>query len=149
MSSRERVHMSQEEVARFLDEHVKLQVSTLDRDGSPHLTTLFYAVLDGRVTFWTYGSSQKAVNLRRDPRIAVLVEDGIDYSQLRGVSLTGRAELIDDPERVMALGLRLAERLSGDLDEARRAVVEKQAPKRIAVVVNPEQERSWDHRKLA
>ena len=77
---------------------MKVQVATIGPDGAPHLTTLFYVLDEGRIAFWTYGSSQKVKNLRRDPRITCLVEDGDDYFELRGVSITGRARLIEDYE---------------------------------------------------
>ena len=47
----------------------------------------------GRIAFWTYGRSQKIRNLERDPRISLLVEDGEDYFELRGVSISGTAEM--------------------------------------------------------
>ena len=66
-----------------------MQVASVGHDGAPHLTTLFYVVRDGRIAFWTYGRSQKIRNLERDPRVSCLVEDGVDYFELRGVSITG------------------------------------------------------------
>ena len=38
--------------------------------------------------------SQKAVNLRRDPTITVMIEDGHTYDTLRGVSIDGTANTI-------------------------------------------------------
>ena len=73
-----------------------MQVASIGTDGVPHLTTLFYVVRDGRIAFWTYGRSQKIRNLERDPRVSALVEDGVDYFELRGVSITGRAEIVRD-----------------------------------------------------
>ena len=59
------VRMSPDEVAAFLDESMKVQVATVNPDGSPHLTTLFYVMHEGRIAFWTYASSQKIKNLER------------------------------------------------------------------------------------
>ena len=89
MSARDGVRMGDGEVAGFLGDHLKVQVASIGRDGAPHLTTLFYVVLDGRIAFWTYARSQKIRNLERDPRVSALVEDGTDYFELRGVSITG------------------------------------------------------------
>ena len=52
---------------------------------------------DGRLGFETFAKSQKIQNLRRDPRITALVEDGDVYEQLRGVELVGTAEVTEDP----------------------------------------------------
>jgi nitroimidazol reductase NimA-like FMN-containing flavoprotein (pyridoxamine 5'-phosphate oxidase superfamily) len=54
--------MDDDEIAAFLDQNLKVQVATTGRDGVPHLTTLFYVLDEGRIAFWTYGSSQKIRN---------------------------------------------------------------------------------------
>ena len=134
---------------------MKVQVGTVGVDGSPHLTTLFYVVEDGRLAFWTYSASQKVVNLRRDPRISCLVEDGDDYFELRGVSIRGRARLVEDHEAVRALGSRIVRRMAGDtsgeldLGDLGDEIVEKQARKRVGVLVEPARVASWDHSKMA
>lgn len=146
---RDQIRMTDDELWRFVEEQRSLQVATLGRDGAPHLTTLWFAVVDGDVVFETFTKSQKIVNLRRDPRIAVLVEDGRSYGELRGVSINGRAELHSDPETVHPYALAVMRRNQPEipeekLDEAARVL----AAKRTAVVVKPEKIVSWDHRKL-
>ena len=153
MAGRDAVRMGDAEIGDFLGDHLKVQVASLGRDGAPHLTTLFYVVLDGRIAFWTYARSQKIRNLERDPRVSALVEDGTDYFELRGVSITGTAELVRDPGRVLEIGSAVAVRMVGaksldDLGDVGRELVQKQAAKRVAVVVRPDHVASWDHRKL-
>jgi PPOX class probable F420-dependent enzyme len=142
--------MSDEDVAELVGSAAKVQVATLNPDGSPHLTTLFHVVRDGRIAFWTYAASQKVRNLERDPRITCLVEDGEDYFALRGVSVSGRAEILRDPDDVRSVGQAVADRMAGgvDLGEAGRAEVERQVAKRVAVVVTPHRTASWDHGRL-
>ncbi len=113
MSTRDTVKMGDDEVAALLEENLKVQVATTGPDGVPHLTTLFYVVQDGRIAFWTYGSSQKIRNLERDPRLSVLVEDGVDYFELRGVSIIGKAELVREPDRIREIGSAVATRMVG------------------------------------
>ena len=153
-SARDAVRMSDREIADFLADNLKVQVASIGSDGAPHLTTLFYVLVDGRIAFWTYARSQKIRNLERDPRVSCLVEDGTDYAELRGVSLTGTAELVRDAGRIFEIGSAVACRMVGatsldDLGELGRSMVEKQATKRIAVVVHPDRVASWDHRKMA
>ena len=156
-SGRGRVAMSDAEIEEFLAGDMKVQVATVGPDGAPHLTTLFYVLDRGRVAFWTYGSSQKIKNLRRDPRISCLVEDGEDYFELRGVSITGRAVLVEEYDEIKALGARMTQRMAAgmtgmgadaDLGELGDQIVEQQARKRVGVVVEPEKVASWDHRKM-
>ena len=147
---RDLVKMTGAEVAEFLTESKKVQVATVNPDGSPHLTTLFYVVEDGRIAFWTYGRSQKIKNLERDPRITCLVETGDDYFELRGVSVSGTAELVTDEARIREIGTAVASRMvdGADLGDIGRDEVERQVKKRVGVVVVPSRTASWDHRKM-
>ena len=60
---------------------------------------MWYAVVDGEIWLETKAKSQKAVNVKRDPRVSFLIEDGDTYDTLRGVSFEGIAEIVDDPGR--------------------------------------------------
>ncbi len=143
--------MSEAEIEDFLADNMKVQIATIGPDAMPHLTTLFYVLEDGRLAFWTYGASQKVVNLRRDPRISCLVEDGEDYFELRGVSIQGKARLIEEYDDIRALGLRVARRMAGDVDlgDFGDEIVDKQARKRVGIVVEPSKVASWDHSKMS
>ncbi|MBS4754325.1 pyridoxamine 5'-phosphate oxidase family protein [Nocardioides sp. zg-ZUI104] len=152
-SGRDRVRLGEDEVAALLAENLKVQVAANGHDGLPHLTTLFYVVRDGRIAFWTYGRSQKIRNLERDPRISALVEDGTDYFELRGVSIRGRAEIVRDRATILEIGSAVVARMAGvdsleALGDLGRETVEKQATKRVGVIVHPEKVASWDHRKM-
>ena len=152
-SGRDTVALTEDEVQGLLEENLKVQVAANGHDGFPHLTTLFYVVEDGKIAFWTYGRSQKIRNLERDPRVTALVEDGTDYFELRGVSIQGRAEIITDHDRIFEIGSRVATRMLNAesfeaLGDFGRETVEKQATKRVAVIIHPEQVASWDHRKM-
>ena len=153
MSGRDAVRLTDDEVQTLLADNLKVQVASIGPDGVPHLSTLFYVVRDGRIVFWTYGRSQKIKNLERDPRVSALVEDGVDYFELRGVSIQGRAEIIRDYDEIYAVGSQVATRMVAAetfeaLGDFGRKTVEKQARKRVAVVIHPETVASWDHRKL-
>ena len=153
MSGRDAVRLTDEEVQALLAENLKVQVASIGPDGVPHLSTLFYIVRDGRIAFWTYGKSQKIVNLRRDPRVSALVEDGVDYFELRGVSITGRAEIVRDHDEIYSLGSEVATRMVAAesfeaLGDLGRETVEKQVRKRVGVIVHPEKVATWDHRKM-
>ncbi|MFC5731314.1 MULTISPECIES: pyridoxamine 5'-phosphate oxidase family protein [Nocardioides] len=153
MSSRDQVKLSEEEILALLGENLKVQVAANGHDGFPHLTTLFYIVRDGRIAFWTYGRSQKIRNLERDPRVTALVEDGVDYFELRGVSIEGRAEIVRDYDQILDIGSAVATRMFGaesfeSLGDIGRQTVEKQATKRVGVIIHPEKVASWDHRKM-
>lgn len=150
---RDVVRMSEAETAALLDANLKVQVASINADGSPHLSTLFYVVQDGRIAFWTYAKSQKIRNLERDPRVSALVEDGVDYFELRGVSVTGRAEIVRDTDAIRVIGRAVVTRMLAAesfeaLGDLGRDTVEKQVTKRVGVVVHPAKVATWDHSKL-
>jgi len=149
-SSRDAVKMTEGELDDFLESNMKVQVATIGPDGQPHLTTLFYVMVDGQMFFWTYGRSQKIQNLRRDPRVTCLVEDGEDYFELRGATIFGKARLLEDYDQLVDLGGRVARRMAGDVDlgDFGDQIVAKQATKRVGVIVEPDRIATWDHRKM-
>jgi len=143
--------MSEAELAAFLDEQRTLIVATNGRDGWPHLMPLWFTVRDGEPWAWTYARSQKVRNLERDPRVTWQVESGTSYERLRGVMAKARVELVRDVEAVSAFGVELFERYTGSspLGPEVRAMVEAQAPKRVALrFVAVEPPVTWDHAKL-
>ena len=148
-SRRELIRMTDEEVDAFLHERQTMNIATFNHDGSIHLVAMWYGFLDGAPAFETFAKSQKVQNLRRDPRITGLVEDGDQYDQLRGVELVGTAEVIDDPAPLMVVARNVVERYYGVTDEAQVAeVAQMLARKRSCIRVNVERVVSWDHRKL-
>lgn len=145
--------MSEDEVLAFLDEQLVVTCASIGRDGRPHLMPLWYVVREGTLWAWTYGKSQKVVNLRRDPRATLQVEAGEGrYDQLRGVMIEADAVLHEDLDTVAALGAEILSRYSGgdatSLRSEGREVVMAQAPKRVGLEFRETRRVTWDHRKL-
>jgi len=140
--------MSDDEISAFLEAGRDLQVASINADGTPHLVTMWYAMQDGEIAFWTYGKSQKIINLRRDPRLSVLVATGEVYEQLKGVSIQGQAEIVDDPDDVLRYGEAVYERYWGPLNDTVLEGVRAMGAKRVVIVVKPDKILSWDHSKL-
>lgn len=140
--------MTEAEIAEFVEHGRIATMGTIGPSGLPHLVAMWYAVLDGQIWFETKTKSQKAVNLRRDDRLTVLIEDGHTYDQLRGVSLEGRGVLLDDPDTSLRVGISVWERYYGPYTEEARPAVEALMNKRVMVRVDVDRVRSWDHRKL-
>ena len=147
-SRRNQIALTEEEMTQFMADGWTLQVASIGHNGYPHLVAMWYAVIDGQVWFETKAASQKAVNLRRDPRVTILIEDGLTYDKLRGVSLEGTAEVVEDPDTLWKVGISVWERYNGPYTEEMRPLVEFMLHKRIAVRVDASRIRSWDHRKL-
>jgi hypothetical protein len=160
VKERDRVAMTSGEIAAMLAASRKVQLASIGPGGWPHLVTMYYVLIDGKIAFWTYRASQKAVNLARDPRISCLVESGDGYFDLRGVQVQGVVRTIEDQDGVREIGrgitaaigsdlaggtaLAGADAPAGPLDE----YVQRAARKRLGYVVEPRRVISWDHSKL-
>jgi PPOX class probable F420-dependent enzyme len=147
-NQRAAIQMSDEEVATFIEQQRSATIATVGPSGLPHLVAMWYAVIDGQVWIETKAKSQKVVNLRRNDNFSFLVEDGLTYDQLRGVSLEGRGVVIDDADALWKVGVSVFERYTGPYTEELRPFVEVMLHNRVAVRLDVERVRSWDHRKL-
>jgi PPOX class probable F420-dependent enzyme len=149
MKRRNLIEMTPAERQRFLAERKTIVLSTIDRHGYPHSIAMWYEIdPDGSLVMTTYAKSQKAVNIRRNPKVAVMVEAGETYDQLRGVLIRGRAELIHDVERCAAVLGRIHRKMGGAMPEGIEDAMKAQARKRVIIRVVPERTSSWDHSKL-
>lgn len=148
-NERAKIVMTDDEITQFIERSRTATMATVLPNGRPHLVAMWYAVLDGEIWFETKAKSQKAVNLRRDPTITVMIEDGQTYNSLRGVSIDGRAEIVDaDPELLLRVGISVWERYTGPYTDDMKPYVDQMMNNRIAVRVVPSRLRSWDHGKL-
>jgi PPOX class probable F420-dependent enzyme len=147
MSRRDQIRMTPDEVEAFLQGRHTMTLASIGADGRPHLAAMWYGFHDGAPAVWTYGKSQKVVNLKRDPRITAMVESGETYDQLRGVELVGTARVVDDRDTVIAVGRNVSERYSGGVSVPDE-ILQAMGAKRVAIVIDVDKVVSWDHSKL-
>ncbi|MDI2131803.1 pyridoxamine 5'-phosphate oxidase family protein [Yinghuangia seranimata] len=148
VKQRDKVRMTDEEVEAFLNERHSMTMSTLNADGSIHSIGMWYGFLEGEIGLESKAKAQKILNLRRNPNITLLVEEGDYYEELRGVSIVGTAEIVEDPDRIWELGVSVFSRYSMPYTEALRPAVEMMLNKRVVIKVTPKKIVTWDHRKL-
>lgn len=142
---RELIQLTPEEQAAFLRHHHKAAFATIDKDGFPHVVGMNYVVKDGAFYMTSYGKAQKVLNVRRNPKVALMVETGDSYAELQGVMVRGHCEIIEDAEAVKAV---FAFRTDGRDTKAPAPGAVASAPKRVVLKVIPRRVTSWDHRKL-
>jgi PPOX class probable F420-dependent enzyme len=153
MSRRDQIRMTEGEVREFLADAQTIVINSIGPDGVPHPMPMWFGVEDdGAIVMTTFRKSQKVKNLERDPRVSLLVEDGTVYSELRGVVIYGKAEIIDDTDRVLDILSTVAMANQPDVDEEGMKAVRQgllsTAKKRVGIRIRPERIVSWDHRKL-
>ena len=148
-SRRASIALTDTEQQQFLEDGWTLQVASIGPKGFPHLVAMWYVMIDGKIHFTTFGKSQKIVNLRRDPKISVMLESGKGYAELKGMVIEGNAELIEDPPftaKVMGLVGQKYNGIPAPTETPEAAL--KVASKRVVVRIDPIDIYSWDHTKL-
>ena len=143
------IAMTTAEVDEFLAAERTCRVATSGKDGRPHVVPLWF-VWDG-TSLWLSSvvRSQRWTDLMRDPRVAVVIDAGVAYTELRGVELSGEVvptgevprtgapdPALDEPERLFAVKYTGGAAVPPD---GRHAWLR----------LTPEKLVSWDFRKLA
>ncbi|MGA4847560.1 pyridoxamine 5'-phosphate oxidase family protein [Streptomyces sp. G5(2025)] len=144
-----RIMMTPDELDAFLATERTCRVATVSADGAPHVSTLWFA-WDG-TSLWLYSiiRSKRWADLRRDHRIAVVVDTGEEYGELRGVELSGTIEFVGESPRTgepcpeLDVPERLFARKLFGLDEM------PHDGRHAWIRLTPDAIASWDFRKLA
>ncbi|MEU6026729.1 pyridoxamine 5'-phosphate oxidase family protein [Streptomyces tauricus] len=144
-----RIMMTPEELDEFLTTQRTCRVATVSADGAPHVSTLWF-VWDGK-SLWLYSitRSKRWADLRRDPRVAVVVDTGEEYDQLRGVEVSGSVEFVGEMPRTgepcpeLDTVERMFARKNFGLDEM------PHDGRHAWMRLTPEATASWDFRKIA
>jgi PPOX class probable F420-dependent enzyme len=144
-----RIAMTPEEVDAFLTGERTCRVATAGADGRPHVVPLWFAWDGECLWLWSITRSQRWTDLARDPRVAVVVDTGEQYGELRGVEISGTAEPVGPAPRPV------------DAGDPETAAVERLFSRKYAgtdtfgadgrhgwLRVRPEKLVSWDFRKI-
>lgn len=124
-------------IRAFLAEPRFAVLATINEDGSPQQTVMWYDLEGDAILMNTADGRVKVNNLRRDPRVSICVEDGYRY-----VTISGCACLIEDQERAQADILRLAIRYHG-AERARSIAEQFRGQHRMTILVPIERIVSW------
>jgi PPOX class probable F420-dependent enzyme len=124
--------MLTDKIQQILEQKYFGVLATINNDGTPQQTVMWYELIDGRIMMNTAAGRLKEANIQRDPRVSVCIEDQYNY-----VTLTGTARLDYDPERSQAEIARLAHRYHPP-EKAEQLVSGFQKEKRITIWIDIE-----------
>jgi general stress protein 26 len=144
MNKRNQIQLSPQEQTTFLNEARKVSLATIGKDGYPHLVAMNFVAQGGAILMSSYGKAQKVLNIRRNPKVAVMAEAGRNYSQLRGIMIRGECEIIEDRKSVN----EMMKAIRGREDSSDVDIPEAIVTKRVILKVVPQKIASWDHAKL-
>ena len=145
----QRIAMSAQELDAFFGEERTCPVASVGADGRPHNVPLWF-VWDG-AALWLNSivKSQRWTDLAHNPEIAVVIDAGTDYQELRGVEIRGRATVVGEVPRGDTPDPALSE---PELLFARKYLGIDQFVTDLRhgwLRITPEKLTSWDFTKLA
>jgi PPOX class probable F420-dependent enzyme len=128
--------MTPQEIRAFLLEGTRTAaLATVRADGRPHVAPIWFTLDGDDLLFNTGESTVKGVNLRRDTRVALMVDE--EEPPFAFVSVEGNATLSDDLDVMRYWATRIAARYMGD-DQAEAYGKRNAVPGELLVRVTPE-----------
>ncbi|HUI86180.1 MAG TPA: pyridoxamine 5'-phosphate oxidase family protein [Nitrososphaerales archaeon] len=150
-ANRQYVAMTDEEVWSFLDSKDRVFVAFPGDDGYPHVTPMWFCLLNGRIYLRTHDYKVK-VRLAAAGKACCSIDDGKKYTELRGVSIWGRSRVVTDHPTVRriaeAMDARYASVQWKETEMPRSWVTERKRERRAYIEIVPERISSWDNRKV-
>ncbi len=148
MNRRNQIGMTPEELTAYLDEARNMALCTVGKDGYPHVVAMSYMAKDGIIYMSSFKKAQKVLNAKRNKKVAVMVESGRGYSDLKGVLIRGDCEVIENPEDVWQIMKEVRDFQGTAVSLEEDAVLKERAKKRAVLKITPVKTSSWDHTKL-
>jgi len=128
-------------IQRYLASKDIVVLGTINPDGSPLITAMWFLHDPTALTLISVDDLQKVRNLRRDPRLHIVAESGARGADIKGVAVRGRAEFLGDTAERRALATRLLDKYHPHLEQYWGARV--MPPNRVMFRVVPQSVRAW------
>ena len=144
------IAMSDVVIWEMLTEAEKGIFVSLRRSGMPIALPVWFVVHERSIYLRTPAQSAKVARVTADDRVAFLVDDGRVWAELRGIHVSGTAEVVDDAQMNELVGSMLDEKYAGmrTASSQRSAATNKHYADRRLIRISPDQIMSWDNRLL-
>ena len=142
--------MNEYEVSNFLESKLNLQLATIDGKGDPNIQPVWfeYEKESERFYIMTSKSSNKVKSIQSKPDIYFSIDD--ENFPYKGVKGKGRATIIDNHSRVVAMAEKINLKYLGTLEHptAKMLMEYAQNGKEVLVEINPKYFATWDFSKV-
>ena len=143
-----------EEVDRFLQSKLNLQIATIDERGDPNIQPVwfYYDKGEGKLLITTSKSAKKTQNLRRKPTVyfSIDVENYDENLPPKGVKGKGHATIVEDPNRIVPQADKISVKYLGTLDHPVAKMITEGAKNGgvVLVEISPKFFSTWDYSKM-
>jgi general stress protein 26 len=143
-----------EEVDRFLQSKLNLQIATIDERGDPNIQPVwfYYDKDEGKLLIFTYKSAKKTQNLRRKSTVyfSIDMENYDENLPPKGVKGKGHATIVEDPNRIVPQTDKISMKYLGTLDHPAAKMITEGAKNGevVLVEISPKFFSTWDYSKM-
>lgn len=151
-ANRQYIPIPENDIWRFIDSREKLYVAFLLENGYPHVTPMWFCVLDKRLYLRTQNYKVKA-RLAQSGKACCTLDEGSRYVELRGVVVWGRTRVVTEPglieriEKIMRMKYKRQQWKAAEMPGW--WVRERKAEKRAYIEIVPEKMSSWDNDRVS
>lgn len=142
--------MSIEEVDKFLENKLNLQIGTIDDEGDPNIQPVWFNYYKDREKFLiiTPKAAKKIQNLRKKPNVYFSIDD--ENFPYRGVKGKGTATVVEDPVRTVPEAKKINMKYLGTLDHPIPRMILESAQKgnHVMIEIEPKYFSTWDFAKM-
>ncbi len=129
--------------SQFLKSQKILRLATISPSGSPHIVPVWYRYTNGRFYVGTNTRTEKAKNIKNNPRVSFCIDTGIKSPDIFGIMGVGRARLIVRPNKVQYLAEKILLRYFTSMKNQSAQKLLKQTDCIIEII--PKKTRTWKY----
>ncbi len=141
--------MTKEEVDRFLESKLMLQMSTIDEQGEPNIQPVWFYHDKNRekLLITTSKLAKKTQNLRKKPILYFSIDD--ENFPYKGVKGKGSVTIVEDPDRTVSEGDQISIKYLGTLDHPIAKMITEHSKKgeNVVIEISPKFFSTWDYGK--
>jgi general stress protein 26 len=142
--------MSKEEVNKFLESKLLLQIGTIDDEGDPNIQPVWfdYNKDKEKLLIITPKVARKVENLRSKPNVYFSIDD--ENFPYKGVKGKGIVTIIEDPKRTVPYGEKISMKYLGTIDHPIPQMILDSAKKgnHVVLEINPKFFSTWDFARM-
>jgi nitroimidazol reductase NimA-like FMN-containing flavoprotein (pyridoxamine 5'-phosphate oxidase superfamily) len=142
--------MTNEEVDRFLESKLMLQMSTIDEQGEPNIQPVWFYYDKNRekLLITTSKLAKKTQNLRKKPILYFSIDD--ENFPYKGVKGKGSVNIVEDPGRTVTEGDQISMKYLGTLDHPIAKMITEHSKKgeNVIIEISPKFFSTWDYGKM-
>lgn len=146
-----RSDVTEEEVEKFLESKLNMQLATVDSQGQPVIQPVwfYYDKGSGKLYTGTNRMSRKLVNLRQNPRKVYFSIDDENYPY-KGVKGRGEATISEDVKNNVAIIEKINMKYLGTLDHpiAKTLMENARNGTEVVIEISPRFFSAWDFSKF-